>query len=173
MITAVDTNVLFDILLEDPFHSHRSKALLEGSASSGSLIISPPVYAELLTQFGRVFPVKKASVELDSFLTQTGISLKPFSRMALESAAFAWTEYTKRRPKRRIQCPKCGSENELQCDQCGKKLLWRNHMITDFLIGGHALALSDGLLTRDRGYYNAYFPNLTITYTNNSIQSGE
>ena len=38
----------------------------------------------------------------------------------------------------------------------------RDRIVADFLIGGHALILSDRLLTRDRGFYRDYFKRLKI-----------
>ncbi len=38
----------------------------------------------------------------------------------------------------------------------------RTRIITDFLIGSHALAKADRFLSRDRGFYKSYFPELRI-----------
>jgi predicted nucleic acid-binding protein len=38
----------------------------------------------------------------------------------------------------------------------------RDRIVADFLIGGHALILSDRLLTRDRGFYRDYFKRLKV-----------
>ena len=38
----------------------------------------------------------------------------------------------------------------------------RTRIITDFLIGAHAMIKAERFITRDRGFYKSYFPDLKI-----------
>lgn len=155
MISAVDTNILLDILIPNTLLSSHSKRLLDEAHARGSLVIHEIVYAELASQF----PSKR---ELDQFLTETGIQLLLSSRDALYAAGHAWRAYLRQKGDKDGACPSCGTKLRWDCHHCGGKISRRQHMLSDFLIGGSALHQSDRLLTRDRGYYRTYFKELKL-----------
>ena len=134
MITAVDTNILLDILIPEAPHGDVSEQLLINSLKAGSVIISEAVYAELAAHF----PVRE---QMARFLEETDIHLGRSGAEALYLAGKTWREYLRRRS---------GSA------------LPGQHVVVDFLIGAHASLHSDRLLTRDRGYYHTYFPDLPL-----------
>jgi len=152
LTVAIDTNILLDILLPDPDYKDSSYELLTKYMRTDSLIISEVVYAELAAQFNE----KKL---LSVFLNETDIKLVASSSEALWIAAKAWENYVKIRGKS-IQCGKCGKKVILNCPECNSIITCRQHIISDFLIAGHALFESDKLLTRDRGFYQTYFTEL-------------
>jgi len=143
MISAVDTNVLLDILIPNADYAKRSLEVLEIMSEKGSIVISEMVFAELSTQFPSL-------EELKAFLDETDIKLANSTDQALYEASLAWKKYLKNRKKNQ------------KCPHCGKILPGRNHIISDFIIGGHAKICSDQLVTRDRGFYRTYFHNLKI-----------
>jgi len=154
MIVAVDTNILIDILNEDENFFEFSKNLLNKALKRGALVINEIVYAELANLF-------KEREKLDEFLSDFDIVLKPSNERALWEAGKAWDTYTAGRDKQ-IQCPHCGTKFVLRCKNCSEIIAPRQHIISDFLIGGHAKVLADSILTRDRGYYKTYFKDLPL-----------
>ena len=142
MITAVDTNVLLDVLIPDAPHGDESELALAEALRAGAVVISDPVYAELAVHF----PDQE---HLDRFLADTGLRLESSNAEALYRTGRAWSEYVRRRPA-------------LACPQCGASVQPRQHVVADFIIGAHALVQADQLLTRDRGYYATYFPELAL-----------
>ena len=95
------------------------------------------------------------------FLGDIGVQPVPFSTEALGQAGQASRRYALGRG-RQVQCPRCGRRFDVPCAVCGSPVIWRQHVIADFLIGGHAVAQADALITRDPGYYRTYFPELEL-----------
>ncbi len=153
MITAVDTNILLDVLIPDAPHGDESERALAEALRAGAIVISDPVYAELAAHF----PEQE---KLDRFLADTGLRLEPSKPDALYQAGRAWSEFIRRRPA--LACPQCGATQELHCNECRASIQPRQHVVADFMIGANALIQADQLLTRDRGYYATYFPELTL-----------
>ncbi len=130
MISAIDTNILLDILRPNPAFAERSAALLTRSGREGPLVLCEIVHAELSAHFTRF-------EDLDRFLGEVGIRVEPMNRHAGHLAGRAWRLY------RAAGGP-------------------RDRILSDFLIGAHAQVQSGRLLSRDRGFYRSYFPELVV-----------
>lgn len=90
MRTAIDTNVLLDVLLPDVEHEKESLALLGKAVSQGSLCICEVVAAELGAQFPDV-------ESMERFLKGVGIAITGMSLLAVHDAGRRWREYARKR----------------------------------------------------------------------------
>lgn len=84
----VDTNVLLDVVTDDPKWADWSVAQLENASLGGTLWINDIVYAELAVRYNRI-------EDVDAFLKQAGLELMPVPREALFLASKVFTRYRK------------------------------------------------------------------------------
>jgi predicted nucleic acid-binding protein len=90
--TAIDTNILLDILIPNESFYEASAAAVQDSAA-GSLVICDVVYAELCIHF-------IIQGECDAFLESTDIRVQSLSREAHFLASRVWRTYRERGGKR-------------------------------------------------------------------------
>ena len=85
--------------------------------------------------YAELVPAFADRASLDGALQRMGITLSQFDSATAYEAGLRWKLY------RAAGGP-------------------RNRIIADFLIGAHAAATADNFLTRDRGFFSNYFPEL-------------
>jgi len=135
----IDTTILIDIL-KDEFRSFQEKLYMAITAKE-TLAIPAVVFAELMPQF------QGDTKQISLFLKQHKVGIEPLDLKSVSIAGERWMKYLKKKSK-------------TTCPNCGKRLNQKEHFLSDFYIGGFALAGCDGILTRDRGIYKKYFPDL-------------
>ena len=85
--------------------------------------------------YAELVPAFTAKASLDNALREIGAALSPINSSIAFEAGLRWKLY------RESGGP-------------------RNRIIIDFLIGAHAASTADAFLTRDRGFFATYFPDL-------------
>jgi predicted nucleic acid-binding protein len=130
----VDTNVLLDVVLDDPTWADWSQLQLEMASLRGTLVINPVIYTELSMAFARI-------EELEAVLAEGGFEVQELPREALFLAGKVFLEYRRRR----------------------RSAVKRN-VLPDFFIGAHAAVRGMPILTRDVGRYATYFPTVTLLH---------
>ena len=93
MITAVDTNILIDILEPDPTHGKASLDLLRKAMREGSAVACEVVWAEVATAYSETIN------ELLSGLADVGIAFLPMTEAAAVESAECWRIYRKQSGK--------------------------------------------------------------------------
>lgn len=137
MTTAIDTNIISALWNADDALNRTAEGALEKAFDRGKLVISGAVYAELLAAPSRT------GIFLDKFCEEAGITIEwEFSEQIWRAAGAALHGYAARRRKQ------VGAEPR--------------RILTDFLIGAHALVNGYQLLTLDEGTYRTAFPRLGI-----------
>lgn len=85
--------------------------------------------------YAELVPAFKDRSKLDGALREINATISPIDTTIAYEAGLRWLRYR----------------------QAGGP---RKRIISDFLIGAHAAALADVFITRDRGFYGTYFPEL-------------
>lgn len=93
MITAIDTNILLDILIPNEDFYEASASALQDAADEGALAIGDIVYAELCIHF-------ETQRECDAFLDSNQIRVQALTREASFLASRAWRTYRRQGGKR-------------------------------------------------------------------------
>lgn len=126
----VDSNIIIDILTEDPHWYTWSSQQLEKLGDHRTLYINKIIYAEVSISFASIEALEEA---LPHHMFKR--SQIPWEAAFLAGKAF-------------IRYKKAGGS--------------RSQPLPDFLIGAHAAIDNLTLLTRDKGRFQRYFPQLTI-----------
>src|SRR5438270_437846 len=137
MTTSVDTNVIAALWDRDPAVSNSAQKALDAALERGSLVLSAPVFAELMAAPGRT------EAFLDRFCSDTGMTTEfNLDEEIWRLAGRAFQAYASRRRKQRDPGPR--------------------RILADFLIGAHASHRGYRLLTLDDHLYQAAFSALTV-----------
>jgi predicted nucleic acid-binding protein len=131
-VTLVDTNVLLDVVQDDPAWADWSQRQLDAVSLLGPIRINAVIYSELSIAFARI-------EELESVVVDGGFEVEEIPREALFLAGKAFLSYRQR-------------------SRSAKK----RSVLPDFFIGAHAAVRGYSILTRDVARYRTYFPTVNL-----------
>ena len=134
--TSVDTNILSAIVNQES-NARLLAGLLGELTVDGPLVISAPVWVELAA-----LPFSTPE-RVQSFLRQSNIRVEfDLPRPIWEAAATAYAQYVGRRRQSAGGLPR--------------------RLVTDFVIGAHALLTAGRLITMDARFFGESFPGLEL-----------
>lgn len=131
-MTLVDTNVLLDVVQNDPDWADWSQQQLDAVSLLGPIRINAVIYAELSMAFARI-------EELESVVLDGGFEVEEIPREALFLAGKAFLSYRQR-----------------------SRSAVKRSVLPDFFIGAHAAVKGYSILTRDVARYRTYFPTVNL-----------
>lgn len=136
MRTAIDTNILSALWSREQLAADVAKKLGDAKIDGG-LVIGAPVYAELIAH------PRATEAFVSNFISDTGIVLDfELDQQVWLEAGRRFARYAKRRRRSTPEGPK--------------------RLLADFIIGSHALAKADRLMTLDPKRYERDFPELKL-----------
>lgn len=94
----VDTNVLLDVVQNDPRWGDWSQAQLEAASLTDTLVINAVIYSEFSIAFQRI-------EELDAVIAAASLKVEPIPREALFLAGKVFLDYRRRRGSRQSVLP--------------------------------------------------------------------
>ena len=94
----VDTNVLLDVLQDDPQWAEWSQRNLESASLTDSLVINAVIYSELSIAFERI-------EDLEAVVSEASLSVEPIPREALFLAGKAFLNYRRRQGTKQSVLP--------------------------------------------------------------------
>lgn len=134
MTVLVDTNVILDILTNDPVWKQWSLDQMNRLSINDRLVINDVIFSELAPGFQKF-------EEVDGVVDEMGLDLRPIPRAALFLAGKVHQRYRQR----------------ARVDQDAK-----TSVLPDFFIGAQAAVEGLALLTRDTRRFRTYFPKLEL-----------
>jgi hypothetical protein len=137
MTTSIDSNIIVALWRNTHSSNRIASKLLDQAQKRGKLVVSAPVYAELMADPNR------SESELDKFASDTGISIEwTIEEDIWREAGRAYRAYAQRRIHSGGGSPK--------------------RILADFVIGAHALVRGYTLLTLNARDYVTAFPKLAV-----------
>ncbi len=132
---ALDTNILIDLLGDDP-SADASEAALRLALTNGPVVVCDVVLSELTAALG-------SGSEVLDVLEEMGVRFVPIDQRAAVRSGEMQRKYNERR---RV---------------AGQPGLM-NRTVPDFLVGAHALLQCSALITRDASFFRDYFKGLKV-----------
>ncbi len=132
---ALDTNVLIDLLGDDPC-ADAAESCVRDALMLGPVVVCDVVVSEITAGLGH-------GTEIMEVVEEMGVRYLPVERRAAIRAGEMQRRFNQRRQKSSApqQAPRT---------------------VPDFLVGAHALLQCDGLITRDAGFFRDYFKGLKV-----------